>query len=91
MPKALWIKHYGARTLLEGKPTLEQAQEMVGGYVQAVKVVDPDDGKTKQLLINEEGLMMNLPTNQEATRIYRHTNLIGKIVGNAILLEGWRF
>tara|TARA_R110002167_G_scaffold3476_1_gene16982 strand:- start:2348 stop:2581 length:234 start_codon:yes stop_codon:yes gene_type:complete len=65
---------------LETKPTLKQAQEIVGGIVEMVhSPSDPDI----QVLVNEEGLLLNLPWNKEATR-YAETG----IVGNAIVLKG---
>ena len=64
---------------LESKPTLKQAQEIVGGIVEMVhSPSDPDI----QVLVNEEGLLLNLPWNKEATR-YAETG----IVGNAIVLK----
>ena len=58
-------------------PTLKEAQEYVGGLVQIVYI-----GK-HQLLVNEEGLLLNLPYNHVAS-----TFSGDYIVGNAMLLKG---
>lgn len=62
------------------RPTLEQAQAIVGGYVE---MIVPAHNPHIQLLVNEEGLLMRLPVNMQASR------LAGRmIVGKAILLSG---
>jgi hypothetical protein len=61
-------------------PTLQEAQEIVGGYVEMVRSPTQRDW---QVLVNEEGLLLNLPFNSEATE------LCGTgIVGPAIVLKG---
>ena len=58
-------------------PTLAEAQTAVGGYVEVVRI----DGR--ELLVNEEGLLRNLPVNREASA------LAGQhIVGDVVILEG---
>jgi hypothetical protein len=67
-----------AITIPKSRPTVEEAQAMVGGYVE---VVDLADGG--QLLVDEEGLLKNLNTNVVASFLAgRH------IVGPAVLLRG---
>mgnify|MGYP000108790539 FL=1 len=62
------------------RPTLKEAQEYVGGMVQIVYCPsDPD----AQLLVNEEGLLLDLPWNDKATDLAKTG-----IVGNAIFLKG---
>lgn len=61
-------------------PTLEEAQEIVGGYVQVVRSPAHRDW---QVLVNEEGLLLNLPFNSEATELCQTG-----IVGPAIVLKG---
>tara|TARA_R110000751_G_scaffold300963_1_gene413054 strand:- start:36028 stop:36279 length:252 start_codon:yes stop_codon:yes gene_type:complete len=59
-------------------PTLEEAQEFVGGTVEMVYLPGGN-----QMLVNEEGLLRNLEINNMATRI------AGKmIVGDVIILTG---
>ena len=48
------------------EPTLEQAQEFVGGYVEGITFPNGD-----YLIINEEGKLKNLPLNSEATMMWR--------------------
>ena len=62
------------------QPTLQEAQKIVGGLVEMVRSpLEPD----WQILVNEEGLLDDLPFNKEATE------LCGTgIVGHAIILKG---
>ena len=72
------------------EPTLESAQEFVGGYVEGITFPNGD-----YLIINEEGKLMNLPLNPEATALWRATfdndnYIIGRkdfVVGPAILIK----
>ena len=68
------------KTFEHKQPTLEAAQEMVGGMVEMVRSpTNPDI----QILVNEEGLLKGLPFNEEATE------LCGTgIVGDAVILKG---
>ena len=50
------------------EPTLEEAQEFVGGYVEGITFPNGD-----YLIINEEGKLMNLPLNPAATALWRAT------------------
>ena len=59
-------------------PTLEEAQQFVGGYVELVHL--PGGG---QLLVNEDGHRLNLPFNKVASQMYG-----GPIVGNVMWLTG---
>ena len=61
-------------------PTLEEAQKIVGGYVEMVRSpTNPDI----QILVNEEGLLRGLPFNESATEACGTG-----IVGPAIILKG---
>tara|TARA_R110002012_G_scaffold295265_1_gene491711 strand:- start:2928 stop:3254 length:327 start_codon:yes stop_codon:yes gene_type:complete len=72
------------------EPSLEQAQEFVGGYVEGITFPNGD-----YLIINEEGKLMNLPLNPEATFLWRATfdndnYITGRddfVVGPAILIK----
>ena len=72
------------------EPTLESAQEFVGGYVEGITFPNGD-----YLIINEEGKLMNLPLNPEATLLWRTTFTKDKylfgyddfVVGPAILIK----
>lgn len=62
------------------RPTLEEAQRLVGGLVEMVRSPTQPDW---QILVNEEGLLEGLPFNEEASK------LCGTgIVGPAVVLKG---
>lgn len=64
----------------DNQPTLQEAQKIVGGLVEMVHSPSEPDW---QILVNEEGLLRDLPFNKEATE------LCGTgIVGPAIVLKG---
>jgi len=66
----------------EEKPTLLEAQGLVGGNVEMVRSPsDPDI----QIIVNEEGLLIGLPFNEEASKMC-NTGIVGDVVilkGNA--------
>mgnify|MGYP003299718138 CR=1 FL=1 len=72
------------------EPNLKSAQEFVGGYVEGITFPNGD-----YLIINEEGKLMQLPLNPEATALWRATfdndNFVtGRkdfVVGPAILIK----
>ena len=53
---------------VKDEPTLESAQEFVGGYVQGIEFPNGD-----YMIMNEEGKLMQLPLNPEATTLWRTT------------------
>lgn len=62
---------------------LEELQEVVGGYIELVRL---NDGRI--IVVNEEGLNLNLPVNIEATNILRRDHSTTQyIVGNAIVCD----
>ena len=50
------------------EPNLKEAQKFVGGYVEGITFPNGD-----YLIINEEGKLMGLPLNPEATALWRAT------------------
>jgi len=64
----------------DARPTLKEAQELVagGGLVELLTLPNGD-----QLLIDEEGLLKDLPVNLEASELYGHV-----LVGDAMVLQG---
>jgi len=72
------------------EPSLKEAQEFVGGYVEGITFPNGD-----YLIINEEGKLMGLPLNSEATMMWRATfdndnYVTGRkdfVVGPAILIK----
>tara|TARA_B100000941_G_C28344696_1_gene468570 strand:- start:38 stop:349 length:312 start_codon:yes stop_codon:yes gene_type:complete len=75
---------------VKNEPTLKAAQDFVGGYVEGITFPNGD-----YLIINEEGKLMNLPLNPEATTLWRATFTKDKyafgyddfVVGPAILIK----
>ena len=59
-------------------PSLHEAQELVGGLVELVRLSDGD-----QMLVNEEGLILGLPHNKMASEVANRP-----IVGNVLILRG---
>ena len=67
--------------------TLEELQELVGGYIEIVRTIDG-----RFMVINETGKMVTpmLPLNKNATRIYlhgRHDPIVGPAVVVDTMLE----
>ena len=50
------------------EPTLESAQEFVGGYVEGISFPNGD-----YLIVNEEGKLRGLELNEPATKLWRET------------------
>ena len=72
------------------EPNLKEAQKFVGGYVEGITFPNGD-----YLIINEEGKLMQLPLNEEATKLWKATfdndnYITGRndfVVGPAILIK----
>ena len=72
------------------EPDLKSAQSFVGGMVQGIEFPNGD-----YLIMNEEGKLMGLPLNPEATTLWRATFTKDKylfgyddfVVGPAILIK----
>ena len=69
------------------RPSLAEAQKFVGGMVELISLSD-----NRQMLINEEGLLDDLPINDEATNMASSANpyllMQGGIRGDVIILQG---
>lgn len=64
--------------------SLEVMQEAVGGLIDLVRLSDDLD-----LWVNDEGLLMQLPLNYFAMKVYTHTfHTKGLIVGDVIFTGG---
>ena len=57
-------------------PTLKEAQDFVGGMVECITFPNGD-----LLIVNEEGKLMQLPLNPEATLLWRMTFTKDKYAG----------
>ena len=72
------------------EPSLKEAQEFVGGYVEGITFPNGD-----YLIINEEGKLIGLPYNPEASALWKATfdndnYITGRkdfVVGPAILIK----
>lgn len=64
-----------------GSPSLKQLQEEVNGYIEIVALRDG-----RQLVVNEEGLLLGLPFNPEATALNVAVGNGQSIVGNVVVL-----
>ena len=60
---------------VKDEPGLKSAQEFVGGYIECITFPNGD-----VLIVNEEGKLMQLPLNPEATALWRTTFRIHKHV-----------
>lgn len=67
------------------KMTLTELQQFVGGYIEQV----PSNQPHRALIVNEEGLLDNLPTNSPASIFVAPGTLVigGLIRGNALLIK----
>ena len=62
---------------------LTEMQEIIGGYIESIRL---NDGRV--IIVNEDGLSLNLPVNIEATNILRRDHSTTQyIVGNAIVCD----
>ena len=72
------------------EPDLESAQQFVGGMVEGITFPNGD-----YMIINEEGKMLGLPVNEQATKLWRETFTKDKylwgyddfVVGQVILIK----
>ncbi|HNC58656.1 MAG TPA: DUF3846 domain-containing protein [Leptospiraceae bacterium] len=68
------------------KMSLEEMQEFVGGYIEEVAT---NINARHFLVVNEDGNMLNLPANPNATRLVKAGTLmvLEGIKGNALLIK----
>jgi len=75
--QAYILKVNGTKVVLSDRPTLEEAQEYVGGWVELIKIYGG------AMFVDEEGRLKAYEQNKEATKE------AGKeICGNAVVLKG---
>ena len=53
---------------VKDEPDLKAAQDFVGGYVEGIPFPNGD-----YLIINEEGKLIGLPINEQATKLWKET------------------
>jgi hypothetical protein len=71
---ATLLKQDGTRVPDVDITTLKKMQELVGGYIELVYL---NNGMC--LVINEEGLLIDLPLNQQATELYGYP-IVGDVI-----------
>ena len=86
MSKATIIMSSGLEKPLNHRPSLKEAQDIVGGCVELYRV----KGTKLTLVFNEDGRRLNLPANEKASYYFAPPITPNKFVGNVIVLEGWR-
>ena len=70
----------------DDKPTLEELQKIVGGYIEVVYAPNGD-----QIILDEEGRLKGKPINEDASEHWRGDNwrtFNSNIVGDAVVLSG---
>jgi hypothetical protein len=84
--KAYLLKATGERVDLDHRPTLSEAQKLVGGYVELQRL-----SGNKVMYMDEEGKMKGKPKNKEATIMLElRVNHSALVVGDVLILEGWQ-
>jgi len=89
MNKATIVKVDGSTQELDHRPLLKEAQQIVGGWIELVKAKD-NWGNIVTLVVDGEGKLKYKPTNKSITLVYGQSIYGGYVVGDAIILEGWR-
>jgi hypothetical protein len=94
MNRARVIKTSGETNDLDHRPTLKEAQETVGGYIELLKATEDKTDKRVTLVVNEEGRLKSLSINVFVTAGYsvgsRFNTSHFPIVGDVIVLYGWQ-
>lgn len=83
--RATVIMSSGLEESLGHRPTLKEAQEIVGGDIELYHI----KGTKQTLVLNEEGKLQNLPVNKKASYFFSSPGARQVFVGNVIVLEGW--
>jgi hypothetical protein len=65
------------------KQSLKEMQSIVGGYIERHPKNVEIDGKSYDVIVNEEGIINKLPINKDMLDRFGIT-----VCGNAILIEG---
>lgn len=65
---------------------LDELQKMVGGLIEVVPHAIENMGLKKLMVVNEEGLILDLPYNEQATNLLTYFNPYG-IRGTAVIMD----
>ncbi len=85
-PDQIWTDKDGnsAKVDQDFRWSLNELQRLVGGYIELVPVRNPINGIDYTVVVNEEGLVHQLPWNRPASYIAGQV-----LVGNAVLTPSW--
>jgi len=88
--RAYVLKVDGTTEELDHRPTLEEAQKIVGGWVEFVH--GTLDGKAVTIILDEEGKLKDRGKNSKATLMYwaKYPGVGDIIVGDVVVLERWK-
>lgn len=88
----LIMKADGGRELrsLTAPPPLEELQNLVGGYIEHVQHFDKYNDNPCVVYCNEDGRMLNLMPNDQATRAWYKGRWAGgpMLCGDVVILQG---
>jgi len=90
MNRATIVKVDGSIITLDSRPTLKEAQAIVGGWIEQLKAKHVKTGAMVTLVVDEEGKVKSKQTNDLITKTFGQSVHGGFIVGDVIVLEGWR-
>ncbi len=90
MGKATVIRSDGSEEELDHRPSLKEAQAIVGGWIEFAD--GKLNGKAVTLILDEEGKLKAKQKNSKATLMYwaKYPGIADIIVGDVIVLEGWQ-
>ena len=81
---ALWIKTDGSIVSVNAKNgkdfKLQELQKLVGGYIEIIHLDDE-----RIMVVNEEGKLIGLPTNEKATMMLERFGIVNYIVGDVVV------
>ena len=89
LSSATIVKVDGTTKRLRLRPTLDESQSIVGGYIELVKAKDLS-GKPVVLVVCEDGKILGQHTNNSITKEYGPSIYSGYIVGDVIVLRGYK-
>lgn len=85
--KALIARTDGTREVVEVDNLLSKAQEVVGGYVDIVRVEMSHVGEMS-MFVNDEGLLIGLEQNALGSALYAEVGGVSPIVGDVLITGG---
>ncbi len=86
MGKATILMSSGLEKPLNHRPTMKEAQDIVGGHIELHHV----KGTRYTLVLNEDGIMLHLRINSKASYYFTAPVAPHIFYGDIIVLEGWK-